>query len=356
MKKKKRFYSNAERNQKWTEEEQGRQLDFADKYVYGENYSDKYDYLRPKKKQKKFTKKDAVKHAKRLGAVLCGILVLTLGYTTMDVYMLRTGIPSISEAQAENTENNFSQITLNLAGEYIDAVSLDGSVMLDAVIDNAADKGFNSVVFDLKRSEGSIGCKSKLAAVDTYGAIAFPASNLKGSTDKLKSSDILAAARVYCYLDNLVPDKNRELAIYNTAGAVYRDSRDNTYLNPNEPGTYNYIRDIISEAYDAGVTIFILDGYDLPAEISDNYNDGFEFISARLYEDIGTGIKLLRADSVNISQELTENSSEEAAEEIIKKFSTENADTIYFVNSSADKETLKEKLEACGISNYILAQ
>ncbi len=355
MKKKKRFYSNAERNQKWTEEEKGRQIDFADKYVYGENYSDKYDYLRPKRKQPKFTKKDAAKYAKRLGAVLCSLLIIGIGYTAMDVYMLRTGIPSISEAEAENTDSAFNQITLSLAGEYVDSVSLDGGVMLDAVADNALSGGFNSIVFDIKRSEGSVGYKSTLAAVDTYGAVAFPASNLKASADKLKSSDILAAARVYCYLDNLVPDKNRELAVYSATGAVYRDSRDNTYLNPDAQGTYNYIRDIISEAYEVGITIFILDGYDLPPEISDSYNDGFEYISARLYEDIGTGIKLLKSDSVSISQELAESSSEESKETIIKMFDTEDKDTVFFINSSADKEILKEKLEECGISNYILA-
>ncbi len=357
MKKKKRFYSNAERNQKWTEQEQGRPIDFADKYIYSEeNYSDKYDYLRPKKKQKKFTKKDAVKHLKRLGAVICGMLILTLGYTVMDIYMIRTGIPPIKEAQSEKTDSAFSQITLSLKGEYIDSVSLDGGVMLDAVADNTSEKGLNCVAFDIKRSEGSIGYKSSLAAIDTYGAVAFPASNLKASMDSLKNRDILAAARVYCYMDNLVPDKNRELAVYSTTGAVYRDSRDNTYLNPNEQGTYNYIRDIISEAYEMGVTIFILDGYDLPSEISDDYNDGFDYISARLYEDIGTGIKLLKSESISISKELAESEEEEAKNTIAGKFDTEDKDTVYFINSSADKEILKEKLEECGITNYILAQ
>lgn len=356
MKKKKRFYGNAERNQKWTEEVQGREIDFADKYVYGEQYSDKYDYLRPKTKKKKVTKKDLAKHGKRLLAVLCAFFVLALGYTVMDVYMIRTGIPPMKEAETDGADNAFNQIALSLSCEYVDSVSLDGGVMLDAVVDNVNSRGFNSVVFDIKRSEGSVGYKSTLATVDTYGAVAFPASNLKLSTDKLKSSDIITVARVYCYLDNLVPDKNRELAVYSTTGAVYRDSRDNTYLNPNQQGTYSYIRDIISEAYEMGVTVFILDGYDLPDEISADYNDGFDYISSKLYEDIGTGIKLLKSSSVSISKELAESESDESNESITAKFDAEDKDTVYFVNSSADKEILKEKLEECGITNYILAQ
>lgn len=356
MKKKKRFYGNAGRNQKWTEEVQGREIDFADKYVYGEQYSDKYDYLRPKTKKKKVTKKDMAKHGKRFLVVLCAFFVLALGYTVMDVYMIRTGIPPMKEAETDGADNAFNQIALSLSCEYVDSVSLDGGVMLDAVVDNVNSRGFNSIVFDIKRSEGSVGYKSTLATVDTYGAVAFPASNLKLSTDKLKSSDIMPAARVYCYLDNLVPDKNRELAVYSTTGAVYRDSRDNTYLNPNQQGTYSYIRDIISEAYEMGVTVFILDGYDLPDEISADYNDGFDYISSKLYEDIGTGIKLLKSSSVSISKELAESESDESNESITAKFDAEDKDTVYFVNSSADKEILKEKLEECGITNYILAQ
>jgi len=354
MKKKKRFYGNAGRNQKWTEEEQGRPIDFADKYIYSEGYSDKYDYLRPKRKPKKNTKEIAAKHLKRLGALLCALLILGAGYTAMDVYMIRTGIPPVRDAQADRPDKDFSSITLNLQGEYIDSVSLDGGVMLKAVADNAVNGSFNSVVFDIKRSEGSVGYKSSLAAVDTYGAVAFPASNLKASTDALKSSDLLCAGIVNCYLDNLVPEQNRELALYGTTGAIYRDSKDNTYLNPNKEGTYNYIRDIISETNEMGITIFILDGFELPEEISSEYNDGFEALSKRLYQDIGTSIKLLKAKHVHISRDLIE--SEDADEDIIKKFSSDEQDIIYLVSAAAEEETIKEKLEECGISNYILTQ
>lgn len=50
--KRKRFYKNVKRNQTWTEEIQGREIDFADKYADDGIYSDKFDYLRPKKKPK----------------------------------------------------------------------------------------------------------------------------------------------------------------------------------------------------------------------------------------------------------------------------------------------------------------
>lgn len=59
--KKKRFFKNAKRNQIWTEEEKGRKIDFADKYIYSDTYSDKYDYLRPKAVKRKYFNKHGVR-------------------------------------------------------------------------------------------------------------------------------------------------------------------------------------------------------------------------------------------------------------------------------------------------------
>ena len=75
MKKRKRFYKNVKRNQTWTEEVQGREIDFAEKYADNGVYSDKFDYLRPKQKPKfrhKKLKKRFKKFLKAIGAVfLC---------------------------------------------------------------------------------------------------------------------------------------------------------------------------------------------------------------------------------------------------------------------------------------------
>lgn len=354
--KKKRFYNNVERDTKWTEEEKGRPIDFADKYVYNGDYFDKYDYLRPKKKEKKKISKDAVKkNLKRLGAVLIAFVIIGVGYTAMDIYMIRTGIPPMQEAREESAQTDLSSMDLTVNGLYTDSVSLDGGVMLSAVNDKATAGGCNAVAFDIKRSDGSIGYKSSLSVVDTYGAIVFPAANLKSSANKLKEQDILTVGRVYCYLDNTVPAKDPNLTIYSASGAIYRDSKDNTYLNPNADGTYSYIKDIIAEAYSMGVNVFVLDGYDLPSDISDGYNDGFDYIAQKLYNDLGKGIKLLKAENVRITQ--NDIDSENADEIISQKFNSEaDKNTVYFITSPIDGETLKEKSEEWGITSYILAQ
>jgi len=358
--KRKRFYKNAERNQKWTEEETGRQIDFADKYIYsGEGiYSDKYDYMRPKKKKKKrFTREKADKFFKNLGAVVLAFIIVGVGYTAMDVYMIRHAMPSAQSSGSSVSENNMNQVALGLKSEYVESVSFDGSVMLQAVIDELEQNGCNSVAFDLKRSEGSVGYRSALANIDRYGAIAFPATDLKGSAAILKERDILAVGRVYCYLDNLVPGMDSSAAVVNSDGVLYRDSKDNTYLNPDSEITYKYIRDIIGEAYEMGVTVFVLDGVNLPDDISGSYNDGFDYIAKRLYSDIGTDIKLLESVNVTLSADYSEeDNTEEQESEIQRKLGTDiGLNKVYFITTSADKAMINEKLEESGISNYILA-
>lgn len=359
---KKRFYKNVKRNQQWTQPEEGREIDFADKYVSGEGiYSDKFDYMRPKVKKKRKRKADFRKYAKRLGIACLCFLIISAGYTVMDVYMQRHVMPSDYSDNDNESGGVINEVALSLKSQYVQSVSLDGSVMLDSVIEELSQNGCNSVTFDIKRSEGSVGYKSALSTVDTYGATAFPATDLKGSVERLKAQDILAVGRIYCYLDNLVPQKDSSAAVLDRNGIPYTDSKGNTFLNPNSETAYRYIKDIISECAEMGITVFVLDGVDLPGELSDLYNDGFDYLSKRLYADLGTDIKLLEAQNVSLSNYTQDNEEEDEgtdslADEISQKLSSEQeADKVYFITTQTDKSAVKEKLEESGIKSYILA-
>ena len=54
--KKKRFYNNKKRGEKWTEEVKGRKINFADKYIDAGTGSDKFDNRRPTVKKPVFTR------------------------------------------------------------------------------------------------------------------------------------------------------------------------------------------------------------------------------------------------------------------------------------------------------------
>ena len=348
---KKRFYKNVKRNQKWTEDVQGRRIDFADKYADGGIYSDKFDYLRPKKKsgsRKLKAYQKVQKLFKLIPMVILALAVLNLGYAGMSIYMKRHAMPDIAGTDGYS-QGGFNHSVVKLSGEYIDAVSLDGSDILDSVLSEAQTGSYNSVAFDIKRSDGTVSYRSGLVNIDAFGATAFAATDLKGSVNKLAQRNILSVGIVYCYPDNIVPSADPSMAIQNEDGSLYEDSRGNTYLDPDSELAYNYIRDIIVEVKEQGITAFILRGVDLPEDISGSYNDGFEALAARLYGDIGTDIKLIEAVGITLDEEDLDNIADIISNEL-------NDSQTYYVITSADKTSTKEKLEESGILSYILAE
>lgn len=385
--KKKRFYKNVKRNTKWTEEEKGYPIDFADKYASDEGiYSDKFDYMRPKIKKKRKHKAKARTLLKRLGiSVLC-FAIICVGYTCMDVFMLRNGMPEMSAATNTEDQNAINTVKMNLHCAYEDSISMDGSVILDSVVENITAGAYNSVAIDIKRNDGTIGYRSALATVDAYSAMAFTASDLRESTARLTEQDILTVGIVYCYLDNLVPRQERSVAVLDSNGIPYEDSHGNTYLNPNSETVYKYIKDIISEASEMGVTVFVLRGTDIPDSAGTGFADGFDRLASRLYEDIGTNIKLLEGVDVDIDDSLVkavtdpdnENEEEEttesensgdsgeestqetttlapAKERILSLFDEDlGTDKIYIVNADDSTGEIKKILEEGGIESFIL--
>mgnify|MGYP000253167764 FL=1 len=375
--KKKRFYKNVKRNLKWTEEEKGYPIDFADKYLSDEGvYTDKFDYMRPKVKKKRKHKARARTFLKRAGITLLCLLIIGVGYTAMDVFMMRNGMPVRYSDIEPDTQSSINEMKLDLQCAFEESISMDGSVILDSVITELTQGAYNSVMFDIKREDGTIGYQSALATVDTYSAVSLAASDLKTSAQKLNEQDILAVGRVYCYLDNLVPARDRSAALLDSNGLPYTDSQGNTYLNPNSETVYKYIKDIIAEAADMGVTVFVLEGTDIPESAGEGYADGFETLAARLYEDIGTDIKLLEAVHINADDALRNSVQEEttAGEEAQEKeeetaqaaenitaavaelFSEElSTDRVYYVTTSLDIGEVKTILEESGIESFILA-
>ncbi|MDE6412276.1 MAG: putative glycoside hydrolase, partial [Eubacterium sp.] len=342
------------RNQTWTEELQGREIDFADKYADDGVYSDKFDYLRPKQKSKNKGKKLRKKTKKAVKilcyAVVC-LAVVFAGYAAMDVYMIRHRMPDLASAVADK-DDSFSKLSLNLESYYIESVSLDHAIMLSSVVSDAQSYSFSSVAFDIKREDGSVAYKSALANVDAYSAVAFPAAKFKESITELNDSNILPVGIVCCYRDNIVPEQDNALAVMKSKKKVYTDKNGNTYLNPDSDAVYRYIKDIIAEAYNYGVKVFVLSQTKLPAEISGDYKDGFAAISKKLYADIGKDIKLLEAVDVSLSKKAADENSKELSEKI-KKTLKENQ--MYYIRTSADKNVIKEKLEESGITDFILA-
>ena len=304
----------------------------------------------------------------------------------MDVYMMRNGMPQMSAEADAPADSMINEVKFDLHCAYEDSISMDGSVILDSVITNLTANAYNSVAIDIKRDNGTIGYRSALATVDAYSAAAFEATDLHNSVMKLSEQDILTVGVVYSYLDNLVPRQDRSVALLDGNGLPYEDSRGNTYLNPNSETVYKYIKDIIAEAAEMGVSVFVLRGTEIPENAGSGFSDGFETLSARLYEDIGTYIKLLEGVEVDIDDSLvqavagedqeresTENEEENSTQENGSTEETSAAQTagdrilnlfdedlgnsrIYLVSVSGNAPQIKTVLEEGGVESFILRQ
>ncbi len=298
--KKKRFYNNKKRNQKWTEPETGRKIDFADKYIEGSS-SDKFDAKRPK--QKGYTaagRSLAETRLKRLLILLCCVVLIATGYTGMDAYIQRHAEPAKHIGETTQAAGERSAQTVRFAALMTEGISLDSSIMLSAVMNTAQQNGFTALAFEAKRPDGTVSYTSSLASVDTFSAMSSAGAKPKQSVKAMLADDLLPVAVISCYQDNVLPAQVSSAAVMN-GKKPYRDSDGNTYLNPDSEFTYNYIKDIITELQSFGVTVFVLQHTDLPEEISDKYGDGFAALSKKLYRDVPGNLKLLQVQNVSVS-------------------------------------------------------
>lgn len=345
--KKKRFYNNKDRNQKWTEQPTGRKIYFADKYI--DAPKDTTEQLKQKRaKEPFFTRARREKLLKGLIVTIASIALVGTGYTIMDVHMDRHAMPFVENE--ENNTANLNSINISIKGSRCQSLSLDGGLMLSAVIDDATKSGYTSLAFDLKRNDGTIGYNSALATISSFGAVSSPSSDLKASANLLKENDVLPIGIISCYKDNIAPAADPSFALYD-GGAQFKDSAGNTYLNPSSDNVYSYIKSIIDEAVGMGVNVFVLDNYDLP-EGAVEKNGGFEELSEKLYADFSDDIKLLKAIDLNLtsnSAKAVEKEWQEKAEEY-----TSNDDAAVFCITAKNPVITKQYLDSKGITNYII--
>lgn len=345
--KKKRFYNNKKRNTKWTEQEKGRKIAFADKYIEAGTGSDKFDSRRPKPKKKLFTA-DKVRSLTKTAIIAAGCFILvSTGYTFMDLYIERNAMPAVDEGA--NSTAQLSDVKLEIKGCFVEPLSLDGGVMLESVADTAVQGGYSSVCFDVKRDDGTIGYESHLATVDAYGAVSSASANLEKSVSVLLENDLLAVARISCYKDNIAVNADLSCALI-VDSTLYRDSQSNTYLNPNVKGTYNYLKSIIEEVNRMGVSVFVLDNCDLPEEISDKYDDGFDVLVKKLYVDFGDSIRFYKAQDVEI---LSDNP-DEVKKELEEKTKAQNDSSFYCIETS-QPEAVSDYMNENGILSYAIS-
>ena len=208
----------------------GRPIDFADKYIEPRTQAGQAELDRERRKKgPAFQKATPGQVVRRVLLVLLGLVLLYAGYILMDAWMDLHAMPA---AQTDTVDGNtISTVALEAKAAKVDSLSLDGAVMLDAMMDDLSSGGYTAACFDIKRADGTVGYASTLGTVAAAGAVSSPAGDLRSSCQKLGKNDLLVLGHIVCYPDNVQTAANPAWAV-KSGKTAYTDPAGNRYLNP----------------------------------------------------------------------------------------------------------------------------
>lgn len=341
------------------------QVPYADKYLYGDNYSDKYDYLRNTDKKNDVEKELAANAIKRTLLVLGCILVFCLGYFFMAVMMERNALPEAQpsvitpDSASPGALPGINDVDLSLNANYIPSHYLDGGAMTESVIRDAIDGGFNAVMFDLKRENGTLAYDSKLTSATTYNAVASPGSDVKKSVEMLLENNIIPLARIYCFSDSTAAVNDKSIAVTTSDGGVWRDAHNNAWLNPYSSYAVKYLTSVALEVQELGITNIIVSAATLPdGDLSSAVFEGapgnrpeqsvFASFLEGLRSTLDSGTRLLSGTDYTIS-------AESEIQAVIDAFlaSGVNSGDVPVFTLSIPLRPVVEALSAANINRYI---
>jgi hypothetical protein len=106
----------------------------------------------------------------------------------------------------------------------------------------------NAFVIDLKDDTGNISYECDVPLVQAYGTV----NNLIGDMETLIATlyehGITPIARIVCFKDDVLSQKQPELAIQSTEGGLWADSAGHYYLNPYDPDVWEYLVQVAEDA------------------------------------------------------------------------------------------------------------
>ena len=311
-------------------------------------------------RRKRSTREKQAQSQKRrrniLIAFMCVVLVC-VGYIGTDVFIIRHAEPvsHMEEATQKNGNGNSKTGNAKYASLGIPSIALDDSVMLSSVIGEARKTKLSSVAFELKRSDGTIGYTSNLTTVETFGAVSMPAKKLHESVKTLNEKNITPIAVICCYKDNTAAGKAAEMTLMN-GDKPYKDSKGNTYLNPDSDSAVKYLKEIVTESYNLGVRVFVLTSVNLPDGIREGHSDGFNKLVNRLNTEIGGDAVFLEGVSTELNGWNVEDGeyNDEGLRIEIKKLRKLKSNQIYVIKTEKELSDIKKALKSKKVSRYII--
>ena len=153
---------------------------------------------------------------------------------------------------------------VRVRGVYVDAWTIgteDGATRFIEICDSSE---INAIVVDVKDDYGRLSFHSDNAVFSEVGSNKIP--DIEQTVSRLKENDIYTIARLVCFKDPLWCDLNPGLAIHDRNGATWKDANGVAWLDPYNPGAWEYIASVAKEAARMGFNEIQLDYVRFPAE------------------------------------------------------------------------------------------
>jgi len=141
----------------------------------------------------------------------------------------------------------------HVRGLYVNAWAAGSKSRMDALLDLARRTEINSLVIDIKDATGYVSHRTRLPLAHESGAtgeVRIP--DLAGLLDRLEEEGIYPIARIVVVKDPVLSAYRPELAIQDTAGGVWIDSKNIIWMNPYSRAVWEYNTDLAREVAEMG--------------------------------------------------------------------------------------------------------
>lgn len=141
----------------------------------------------------------------------------------------------------------------SLRGLYVNAWSAGSARRMDQLIDLAARTEVNAFVIDVKDATGYVSHRSLLPGVRDVGADQeLRIGDLPGLLRRLEAEGIYPIARIVIVKDPLLSERWPELAVQDTAGGIWIDSKEIVWLNLYDERVWDYHVELAREVAEMG--------------------------------------------------------------------------------------------------------
>ncbi len=138
-------------------------------------------------------------------------------------------------------------------GIYLNAWAAGSTTRVEALLDLARRTEINTFVIDIKDATGYVSHRSQLPLAQEIGATGeIRIRDLPGLLARLEEEGIYPIARIVIVKDPLLIAARPELAVQDTAGGVWVDSKEIIWLNPFQREVWEYHLDLAKEVAGMG--------------------------------------------------------------------------------------------------------